>query len=275
VSGSAHRLLAHDSVIRIGDDPEGVHQARVATRRLRADLRTFRRVLDQEWSEGLRAELRWLGRALGAVRDADVLAILLEGHRWSAPESHRPGVDALLRELEAQRARKREELLRSMRSPRYARLLDRLVDASHAPKVLDEVATKRARPVAYRLARRPWRRLRKSIAALGPSPEDPALHEVRRRAKHARYATESLAVLDSDWPEAVAARAEALQEILGEHQDRVVARAWLEDIAPDRPDLAFLAGELAARLSFEQDDLRERARVAWKVARKQRVTRAK
>jgi CHAD domain-containing protein len=275
VSGSAHRLLAHDSVIRIGDDPEGVHQARVATRRLRADLRTFRRVLDQDWSEGLRAELRWLGRALGAVRDADVLAILLEGHRWSAPESHRPGVDALLRELEAQRARKREELLRSMRSPRYARLLDRLVDASHAPKVLDEVATKRARPVAYRLARRPWRRLRKSIAALGPSPEDPALHEVRRRAKHARYATESLAVLDSDWPEAVAARAEALQEILGEHQDRVVARAWLEDIAPDRPDLAFLAGELAARLSFEQDDLRERARVAWKVARKQRVTRAK
>ena len=251
-----------------------MHQARVATRRLRADLRTFRPVVDQEWGEGLRAELRWLGHALGAVRDADVLAIVLEGHRWSVPEAHRPGVDALLRELEAQRARKREELLRSMRSPRYARLLDRLVDASHTPKVLNDVATKRARPVAYRLARRPWRRLRKSIAELGSAPEDPALHEVRRRAKQARYATETLAVVDTQWPEAVAARAEALQEILGEYQDRVVARAWLEDIAPDRPDLAFLAGELAARLSFEQDDLHERARAAWKIARKQRVTRA-
>src|SRR5262249_43371995 len=224
--------------------------------------------------EGLRAELRWLGHALGAVRDADVLGMLLDGHRWSVPESHRPGVDALLRELEAQRARRRDELLRSMRSPRYARLLDRLVDASHAPRVLDDAASERARPVAYRWAKRPWRRLRKSIAALGSSPDDAALHEVRRRAKQARYATESLAVIDARWPEQVAARAEALQESLGEYQDRVVARAWLEDIAPDRPDLAFLAGELAARLSYEQDDLRDRARAAWKVARKQRLTGA-
>ena len=271
VSGSVHRLLAHDPMVRIGDDPEGVHQARVATRRLRSDLRTFRPVLDREWSEGLRAELRWLGHALGAVRDADVLALLLESHRWAVPESHRPGIDALLRELEAQRARKREELLRSMRSPRYARLLDRLVDAADAPKVLDDVAKQRARPAAYRLARRPWRRLRKSIAALGSPPEDTALHEVRRRAKQARYATETLAVVDTRWPERVAARAEAVQELLGEYQDRVVARAWLEEIAPDRPDLAFMAGDLAARLSFEQDDLRERARAAWKVARKQRL----
>jgi len=273
VSSSVHRLLAHDPVIRIGDDPEGVHQARVATRRLRSDLRTFRRVLDPDWSEGLRAELRWLGHALGAVRDADVLGTLLEDHRWSLPESHRPGIDALLRELGAQRARRREELLRSMRSPRYARLLDRLVDASHAPRVLDDVASKRARPAAYRMARRPWRRLRKSIAALGSPPGDAALHEVRRRAKQARYATETLAAVDARWPEGVAARAEALQELLGEYQDRVVARAWLEDIAPDRPDLAFLGGELAARFAFEQDDLRDRARAAWKVARKQRVTR--
>ena len=67
--------------------------------------------------------------------------------------------------------------------------------------------------------------------------------------------------------------AEALQEVLGEYQDRVVARAWLEDIAADRLDLAFVAGELAARCSFEQDDLRDRPRAAWKVAAA-RVTRA-
>ena len=75
-------------------------------------------------------------------------------------------------------------------------------------------------------------------------------------------------MVDARWPERVAGRAEALQELLGEYQDRVVARAWLEDIAPDRPDLAFLAGDLAARCSFEQDELRARARAAWKVARK-------
>ncbi len=67
------RIVDHDPVIRLDLDPEGVHQMRVATRRLRADLRTFRPVLDREWSEPLRDELRWLGRSLGAVRDADVM----------------------------------------------------------------------------------------------------------------------------------------------------------------------------------------------------------
>jgi CHAD domain-containing protein len=198
---------------------------------------------------------------------------MLQTHASAVPEADRPGVDALLRELAAQRARKREELLRAMRSPRYARLLDRLVDAARAPVVPDDVASRRARPVAYRLARKPWSRLRTAIAALGSAPDDPALHEVRRRAKQARYAAEALAAVDTRWPKRAAARAEAVQEVLGEYQDRVVARAWLEDTARERWDLAFLAGELSAHFGFEQDDLRRRARTAWKAARKQRVER--
>src|SRR4029077_17095437 len=70
---SLRQLVAYDPAIRLSDDPESVHKARVATRRLRSDLRTFRPVLEREWSEPLRAELQWLGRALGKVRDADVL----------------------------------------------------------------------------------------------------------------------------------------------------------------------------------------------------------
>ena len=60
-------------MVRIGEDPEGVHQARVATRRLRSHLRTFRKLLEPEWAEPLRDELGWLGDELGGVRDADVL----------------------------------------------------------------------------------------------------------------------------------------------------------------------------------------------------------
>ena len=93
-------------------------------------------------------------------------------------------------------------------------------------------------------------------------------------AKQARYATETLAVVDAHWPERVAARAEAVQEMLGEYQDRVVRRAWLEDIAPDRPDLAFLAGELAARSVVRAGRTYASAPAPpWKVARKQRLTR--
>ena len=50
-----------------GDDPESVHQARVATRRLRSDLRTFEPFLDERFAAELRGELRWLGAELGAV----------------------------------------------------------------------------------------------------------------------------------------------------------------------------------------------------------------
>ncbi len=70
---SVEQLLAFDPLIRLTDDAEAVHKARVATRRLRSDLRTFRPILDQGWSEPLRTELKWLGSLLGAVRDADVL----------------------------------------------------------------------------------------------------------------------------------------------------------------------------------------------------------
>ncbi|MDQ1462768.1 MAG: hypothetical protein QOI08_4252, partial [Actinomycetota bacterium] len=63
---SYERLVAHEAELRVGDDPESVHQARVATRRVRSDLRTFQPFLDKQWSADLGADLRWLGSELGA-----------------------------------------------------------------------------------------------------------------------------------------------------------------------------------------------------------------
>ena len=67
------RLVAHDLGVRLDEDPEDVHQARVATRRLRSDLRTFREFLPDDWADEIRVELGWLAEALGGARDADVL----------------------------------------------------------------------------------------------------------------------------------------------------------------------------------------------------------
>src|SRR5262249_28461728 len=72
-AGSVTRLLSHDPGVRLGDDPEDVHQARVATRRMRSDLRTLRDFVNPESGAALRAELAWLADVLGAVRDPDVL----------------------------------------------------------------------------------------------------------------------------------------------------------------------------------------------------------
>ena len=70
IGASVQRLLLNDSALRIGDDPEGVHQARVATRRLRSDLRTFGPVLDELWRDALRADLE----RLGSTREVAIMA---------------------------------------------------------------------------------------------------------------------------------------------------------------------------------------------------------
>jgi len=90
IEKGVERLIKADPFVRLGDDPEAVHSARVATRRLRSDLRTFRPILDAPWSEALRAELRWLGELLGRVRDADVLLARTHRHHRSCT-GRRPG----------------------------------------------------------------------------------------------------------------------------------------------------------------------------------------
>jgi inorganic triphosphatase YgiF len=74
VAKSVARIVAHDAGVRLGQDPEQVHQFRVGARRLRSDLRTFAPLLDAAWMDFLRTELRWLGTEVGVVRDCDVLA---------------------------------------------------------------------------------------------------------------------------------------------------------------------------------------------------------
>ena len=103
ITSSVLRLVEHDSAIRLDDGVEAVHQARVATRRLRSDLRTFRPVLDPSWSEPLRVELRWLGGALGKVRDADVLLGLLEAKADAIDAGQRDSARPLVHRLAATR----------------------------------------------------------------------------------------------------------------------------------------------------------------------------
>ena len=111
IATSVARLLRHDPGVRIGDDPEDVHQARVAARRLRSDLRTFRALLDPEWNAGLREELRWLGNELGAVRDTEVLTDRLQRRLSALPAEDEADAAPLLRRLAERWDAERAELL--------------------------------------------------------------------------------------------------------------------------------------------------------------------
>lgn len=266
IGRSVTHLLAHDPVIRLGEDPEGVHQARVATRRLRSDLRTFGPILVPRRTGDLRNELRWLGTALGRARDADALDELFRAEFSRLPDDDGEDTDEIFDRLDELRSRERGELLRCLRSERYEKLLDRL-EAAAKRLPTNEAADRPARKVAVRLTRRPCRRLYRAVRALAPDAPDATLHKVRRRAKQARYALEAVALVD-ERAIVVATRAEKIQQVLGDYQDRVVARRWLLETVRtiDRPETAFAAGELAAGLRAEQRELRTRGRHACRSA---------
>jgi CHAD domain-containing protein len=274
IATSTGRLLAHDPGVRIGSDAEAVHQARVATRRIRSDLRTFGSVVDPEWDASLRAELQWLGQLLGAVRDTDVLLERLDARLQTLPPADVDPGKHLLEALRDHRNAARDELLVAMRSERYHALLDRLVAAArHIPPSADGAALDLE---LGDLVKKPWKKLRGAVEELGDDPADEALHAVRIRAKRCRYAAEAVAPAVGKEAKNFARAVEGLQEVLGEHQDAVVAGQWLRTHAADgggRVERAFVAGELAALEDVAARESRAQWPAAWAEARRGRLRR--
>ena len=265
IAASVDRLIRHDPVVRLDADLEGVHQARVATRRLRSDLRTFGSVLDPEWAQPLRDELGWLAESLGTVRDDDVLLARMRKRASRLPDEDSGGASRVLAALETARGRSYEELLTRLRSERYLALLDQLIEAANAPGLLpgsDEAAAA-ALPL---LVRGPLRTLAKQVSALGDQPTDDELHAIRLRTKRSRYAAEAVAPVLGKRARAVAAASADLQDVLGEHQDAVVAEQWLREWARGTRSVsgAFAAGELAGLERAAAERARARWPKAWK-----------
>jgi CHAD domain-containing protein len=262
IAQSVAALLYHDPLVRTSGDPEAVHQARVATRKLRSHLRTFGPLLDQEWSDPLRMELGWVALSLGAVRDQEVLLERLRERAKSLPANDVRSALGVLHLLEVDIEGLRKKLLADLDSTRYVDLLERLVAAAHAPAALPE-ADQPAGTVLPMLATAPWRRLRSAVKNLPDPPEDADLHRIRILAKRARYAAEAVAPVVGAGAVSFARNAAKLQTILGEHQDSVTAQAWLRStrIGGRR---AFVAGELIAMEHVAAEDARKKWPKIWK-----------
>jgi len=270
IAASVQRLVRHDPVVREGVDPEGVHQARVATRRLRSDLRTFSPLLDPEWTAGLREELSDIAGLLGAVRDADVLQDRLRRAAAGLPRAEEEAAQVLLRDLDASREVDRAALLAAMDDRRYQTLLADLRDAAQQPKALPAAAGEAAE-VLPRLAAKPWRRLERAVEALGSDPPDADLHQVRILAKRSRYAAEAVAQAAGPVAAEFARAVAGVQDVLGDHHDAVVAAQWLRDAAARHPGVAFAAGSLAALEDADAKRLRRQWRAAWRAASRKRL----
>lgn len=252
-----HALRRHDPGVRVGADPENLHQHRVAARRARAFLRAARASLDPEWQRTLTGFLRELGDVTGPVRDLDVLLEHLRGElQGFAADQQRIGVELLTR-LERQRDTARAELLSVLDGPSYA---SRLVQLRSPPRLADGVDSL---PLEQ-MARRAFKRLVSAVAQLGAHPDERELHSLRIVLKRTRYAAE-LATPRSKARKRFLADARRLQELLGTHQDAVVAEDRLRSTAvfDDDTSIAFLAGRLAERQGARRADAQRRLPRAW------------
>jgi CHAD domain-containing protein len=220
------------------EQPDAVHQMRVATRRLRSCLTTYRTVIDRDATRGPGTELRWLAAELGADRDREVLADRLGARLDELPPKLRRG--PLRRRLRsvtrAHRADTRKQLIAALDSPRYLALLDTLEGLLAEPS-LRKAASRPARKVLDAAVRRDRKRLTARVdaaLALPAGPErDAALHEARKAAKRARYAAEAARKALGKPAKARIARFTEVQQVLGEHQDSVLAREALLRIATE------------------------------------------
>jgi CHAD domain-containing protein len=220
-------MLAHEPGTRLGEDPEDLHDMRVATRRLRAGLQLFAEALPVG-AQRLRDELGWLGRLLGAVRDLDVELERLEGWQAEVGPEDRDSLGDLAAIVEQRRQEARQALLKGLESARYRRLVNGLLSLLQrgpsrrlpAARTLAVVAVPELVGARHRAAVKAAKRAQRSGV-----PSD--FHRLRIRGKRLRYALEFVAEVYDEKTKGFVRRLVALQDALGELQDSEVAGARL------------------------------------------------
>ncbi|MET7856674.1 CYTH and CHAD domain-containing protein [Streptomyces sp. NPDC005318] len=238
-------IVALDPAVRRGL-PDSVHQMRVATRRLRSAFRTYRKILDRTATDPLGDELKWLAAELGVDRDQEVLDERLRARIAGLSRTLVLGpVRGRLRIWSvAHRSGSRSRTVGVLDGKRYLALLESLDTLLAAPPLLP-AAARTPQDALPRAVLKDYARLATRVGhalELRPGHErDLALHDARKAAKRARYAGEAATPALGGAAKKFARRMKAVQTVLGDHQDSVVAREALRTLAAQ----AHAAGESA------------------------------
>ncbi|MFJ4812860.1 CYTH and CHAD domain-containing protein [Streptomyces longwoodensis] len=238
-------IVALDPAVR-QELPDAVHRMRVATRRTRSAFRSYAKVLDRAVTDPVGAELKWLAGELGVDRDREVLTAHLTAALDDLPATLVAGPvhDRLHGWARERHGGSRRHLIAVLDSRRYLTLLDTL-DALLADPPLRRAAAAKPRKVAAKAVRKDVRKLSVLVEEalwLPPGQDrDVALHEARKRAKRTRYAAEAAEPALGAPARKLVKAVKSVQKVLGEHQDSVMARTTLGELAA----VAHAAGESA------------------------------
>ncbi|MFF5185185.1 CHAD domain-containing protein [Streptomyces sp. NPDC000345] len=264
-------IVEQDPAVR-QDAEESVHDMRVATRRLRSTLRSFRTVLDREVTDPIGAELKWLAGELGVGRDHEVLAERLGAALDDLPATLVSGpVHERLRTWAKTGERgSRRRLLGVLDSPRYLALLDTL-DALVADPPLRKAAARKPRKVLAKAVRKDFGKVAALVEEAMAQPpgtdRDLALHEARKKAKRTRYAAEAAGPALGSPAKDLVKSMKSLQSLLGGHQDSVMARTTLRElsaVAHAAGESAFTYGVLYAREERRAERVEEAVPAEWR-----------
>ncbi len=219
--------------------PEGVHDTRVAARRLRSTLAAYRPLLDTRLTDPVRDELSWLAGALGPLREADVLDGRLAHQVEALQDRHGmvrgPVLARLRHDSDIRLGAARETAQEALTSDRVDQLLDSLADLAADPPWTDR-AHRPVDEVMLPCVAHEWKRVRRKVDAAhavavtgdaAPGALDDLLHDVRKATKRARYAADPLVGLHGRDARRFVRTTKRIQSILGEHQDTVDARRQL------------------------------------------------
>lgn len=262
------RMLAREDDVRKDEDPEDVHQMRVATRRLRASLEVVEGVYDPRLIRKYRRGLRRVARALGAVRDGDVFLGALADHREQLSQERQVQLEPLVTVVTAERVQKREQLLEELERGRYRSFKHDFSVFLTTPGAgvlpLPETGSPlRVRDCAGSVL---WRRYEewRAFEVVLPDASDEQLHYARIAGKYLRYTLEFFAEALGPRVDELLEPLAALQENLGALQDGVTARAHIEALGMLGD--AGAQGYLAALLDRREEHLHALPRHWEKVA---------
>ncbi|MFD4367196.1 CHAD domain-containing protein [Rhodococcus sp. NPDC058521] len=280
--GTQTRAMQLADIALRRDLPGAVHDLRVAARRLRSALRVHGDTIDDHALVDTAIEdLRWVGRRLGEVRDVEVQRerlVALAGTTADVPDRAEVAgvIEPYFDELAA---RARQVATDTMSSARYLNVFDTLaalranLESSGADRKRSDrrAARENAYGAVAHLARKVNSRLRAASKEGDPTKRGELLHHARKGVKRLRYAVEVLEPLRTGKTNRAVHGYKGLQELLGEHQDSMVARRHLVAMTSgtDRSaSIGFGLGLMYAREVARGDGDKSELSRSWKKARK-------
>jgi len=242
---------------RMATVSEQIHQSRVALRRIRSNLRTFRLLLDPTWGTSLRAELSWYGDELGRLRDLDIIrdAVCTTGAGLVGPDI----LTALTAALGQQRTQVDAALRVERAGARRFQLTEQMMVLWDGPS-FSEKAARPAADVLPVMLHRAWHDLRGAARSARKDSTDANLHRLRIRLKDLRYGCDTVALVQGGPARKTAKAAERLQSKLGDLHDVSFVVDWLLAVGDEHTELIEPVKELIAA----EYEIADATRKGWK-----------